>query len=209
MRNISELWKSGDAKRWRDALASYWASASVQSNLEIEKFMDTLDQEVVRKFDSDHWRAFLHIYFKWKFNNMYLEQRLADLASNEPDRLFRIKDLLFSADSKDVRRALERARYIKGLGPAGASGLLAVLFPKWFGTVDQFVVKSLLEIDTLPEKNRLLKMNPKNLTNGDAVLLIGILRRKAAELNESFHSSEWTPRKIDMVLWAIRDGTPC
>jgi hypothetical protein len=32
------------------------------------------------------------------------------------------------------------------LGPAGGSGVLAVLFPKWFGTVDRFVLGPLLEV---------------------------------------------------------------
>jgi hypothetical protein len=207
--SIGELWRSEDEEEWSDALASYWRTASVRNNLEIEEAMEKLDREAIRRTDSEGWRAFLRLYFIWKFKNTYLQQRLADLESNEPDRLFRIKDLLFTSDPRNVRKVIERARYIRGLGPAGASGLLAVLFPKWFGTVDQFVVYSLLEIGTLPETPKLLRMNSVNLTNDEAVLLIDILRKKAAQLNELFHTDEWTPRKIDMILWTIRDGQRC
>jgi len=38
---------------------------------------------------------------------------------------------------------------------------------------------------------------------------IDILRKKAAQLNELFHTDEWTPRKIDMILWTLRDGQQC
>lgn len=47
-------------------------------------------------------------------------------------------------------------------------------------------------------------MNEKDLSIKDAVLLEGILRRKAAELNDKFGNNSWTPRKVDMVLWAIK-----
>jgi len=86
---------------------------------------------------------------------------------------------------------------------------LAVLFPKWFGTVDRFVVEALLEVPSLPERQKLLGMKPKSLTHDDAVVLIDILRKKAAQLNELFHTDEWTPRKIDMILWNQRDGQRC
>jgi len=207
--SISELWESHDEVEWRRALPSYWEAPTVRRNLELEKFIDKLDSEVIRKADSETWRAFLRAYFQWKFRGTYVGRRLADLESIEPERLFRIKDLIFTSDPANIRRAIERAEYIKGLGPADASGLLAVLFPKSFGTVDQFVVKALLEVPSLPEEAKLVKMKPQNLTDDDAVLLIGILRRKAKQLNELFHTEEWTPRKIDKILWTLRSGDGC
>jgi hypothetical protein len=91
---------------------------------------------------------------------------------------------------------------ISGLGTAGASGLLALLFPSSFGTVDQFVVKSLLKVRRLAERDLLSAMTPEALTIVDGVVLIKIMRRKAAELRAAFGSDFWTPRKIDQVLWA-------
>jgi hypothetical protein len=207
--SVRALWDSPDEKQWRDALASYWENPSVRNNLEAEELMDKLDPELVRKFDSKGWHGFLRVYFNWKFKGTYLGKRLADLEKNKPEQLFAVKGLIFESDPKNVRRALERSEYIKGLGPAGGSGLLAVLFPKWFGTVDRFLVVALLEVPLLPERQKLLRMNPKSLTDGDAVLLIDILRKKAAQLNELFHTDEWTPRKIDMILWNLRDGQRC
>jgi hypothetical protein len=71
-------------------------------------------------------------------------------------------------EPSDIRRSIEVAMQVPGLGTAGASGLLSLLYPEDFGTVDQFVVKALREIPQLPEAARLVEMNPQNLTLGDA-----------------------------------------
>src|SRR5215467_6785374 len=107
--SIGELWKSDNEQVWCDALARYWENSTVQRNLDIEKFMDKLDPESIRKLDSENWVAFLRLYFQWKFTGVYVGKRLADLESNEPDRLFRIKGLLFEPESSTVRKGLERA----------------------------------------------------------------------------------------------------
>ncbi len=36
---------------------------------------------------------------------------------------------------------------------------------------------------------------------GFLTLLIRIMRRKTNELNEALGTSDWTPRRVDMVLW--------
>jgi hypothetical protein len=103
-----------------------------------------------------------------------------------------------------VKAGLQAAMQIGGLGTAGASGLLSLLFPALYGTVDQFVVKALLQIPDLEERDELLSMNPEGLTVTQGVILIEIMKRKAQQLNELFGTQEWTPRKVDMVLWAVR-----
>ena len=113
-----------------------------------------------------------------------------------------IKSELFAAPKSDIGRCLEITQRIHGLGTAGASGLLAVLFPEDFGTVDQFVVKRLQEIDHPFYCDDLNKINPDRIKQTDGVLMIEIMRRKAVELNKKFNTDFWTPRKIDMVLWA-------
>jgi hypothetical protein len=76
--SISALWESCDAKKWRDALASYWEDPSVRNNLEVEKFMDKLDPETIRKSNSEGWHGFLRVYFNWKFKGTYLGNRLTE-----------------------------------------------------------------------------------------------------------------------------------
>lgn len=96
------------------------------------------------------------------------------------------------------------ASSIHGLSTAGGSGLLSILYPEHFGTADKFVVYSLLRIDGLQEHAVISGMNPEALTLNNGVALIEIMRNKAQELNERFHTDFWTPRKIDMILWSTR-----
>jgi hypothetical protein len=97
------LWESRDAKKWRDALASYWENPSVRNNLEVEKFIDKLDPEIIRKSNSEGWHGFLRVYFNWKFKGTYPGKRLADLEKNRPEQLFTVKGLLFTCDPKNLR----------------------------------------------------------------------------------------------------------
>jgi hypothetical protein len=59
---------------------------------------------------------------------------------------------------------LRIAKEIHGLGTAGASGLLALMFPQRFGTVDQFVVKALKQVEGLPEAADIDRIKPEALT---------------------------------------------
>ncbi len=119
-----------------------------------------------------------------------------------------IKERLFASDKGNIRQGLALASSIRGLGTAGASGLLAILFPSHFGTVDQFAVKALAEVPELEERNLIAAMNPESLKLDEGVVLIQIMRRKAAELNRDFSATVWTPRKVDMVLWTCARRCP-
>jgi len=215
---VNELWGSRNQQDWSNALDRYWDIPSVKTNLAIEKYMHSINPDGIKELEPSEWKAFLEKYFRWKFTDPRFRQaRLNDLDANSLETLSAIKKRLFAFDPSDIQQGLEIAiskKGIKGLGPAGASGLLAVLFPKWFGTADTFVVKALCKIESLPERREVLAMVRRDskdkeyvqLNEKDAVLLIDLMRRKAIELNALFGTDEWTPRKIDMILWATRDG---
>ena len=120
---------------------------------------------------------------------------------NELAALHAIKERLFALDKDNIQQCLAVACSIRGLGAAGASGLLAGLFPASFGTVDQFAVKALTKIPELPESDLIAAMSPESLKLSEGTILIRIMRRKAEELNKISSAIRWTPRKVDMVLW--------
>jgi hypothetical protein len=163
--------------------------------------------ERLRSLSPRGWYDFLHDeYFRWKYTapNRYASttiQLKKYLASGELDALDRLRLQLLSLDCSDIRRGLVTAKNIRGLGTAGASGLLSLMYPSRFATVDQFVVKALRLVPGLPDADALAKMNPDKLSIADGVLLIRILTQKANDNNRTFGTSVWTPRKIDMVLW--------
>lgn len=213
--DIKELWINGSKEDWKIALESYFDNASVKKHIELEKKMERLDPQVIKQLDVESFYDFLYNeYFVWKYtaNNRLtttrkqLEKHKADIAS-----LGSIQANIFTAfmlDPKNTELLFCITKQIHGLGTAGASGLLAVLFPECYGTVDQYMVKALRKIDILPEHEMLMAMKEEELTSKDAVLLENILRCKAKELNDKFGTEDWTPRKVDMILWASdRDDT--
>ena len=201
-----EMWNSNNPDLWQNALNRYWTFVKF-SNLALEKEMDELDAEIVKKMAAKAWFEFLlEKYFRWKYTapNRYAsttKMLRSYAANNELGALLAIKERLFAADRDNIQQCLSIASLIRGLGIAGASGLLAVLFPAQFGTVDQFVVKALAKIPELPERDLIAAMSPESLRLNEGTILIRIMRGKAAELNQSSSLFKWTPRKVDMVLW--------
>ena len=201
-----EMWNTNDSELWEKALNRYWAFVK-PSNLELEKEMDELDGGAVRAMNPRTWFTFLlEKYFRWKYTapNRYASTTKllrTYAANNELPALHAIKERLFALDKENIQQCLAVACSIRGLGTAGASGLLAVLFPASFGTVDQFAVKALAKIPELPERDLIAAMSPESLKLSEGTILIRIMRRKAEELNRISPLLKWTPRKVDMVLW--------
>ena len=206
---IADLWHNGNEEMWKAALKSYWDRFN-DDQYRLEKEIEAIDASDVASLSVYEFYDFLYQqYYPWKFTNKlflsrnrkHLEKYLLD---NGIDRLARIQKRLFNLDFENIKDCLAVASSIHGLGTAGASGLLSILYPEYFGTVDKFVVYSLLKIDGLQESAAISCMNPEALTLNNGVALIDIMRNKAQELNERFNTDFWTPRKIDMILWAIR-----
>lgn len=207
--SANELWNSRNEGEWKAALDFYWSFVK-PTHLAVEKEFDDFNAGSVQVMSAEQWYDFLlNKYFFWKYTapNRYKTtttqlQKYVD-GTDSLHNLNSIKDELFSFDKNDIAKGIRIATKIRGLGVAGASGLLAVLFPHQFATVDQFVVKALRKINGLPEHDDLMKMNPESLTPKNGAVLIKIMRGKAEELNRSFSSAFWTPRRIDMILWGL------
>lgn len=206
---ISDLWWSEYEEPWKAALENYWNKIK-EENRELERRMDKLDFHSVKSMSAEEFYLFLHDeYYVWKYaaknrlatTRKQLERYVAERWLSE---LKDIQEALFLFNLNDIKSGLEISSRILGLGTAGASGLLSILYPEHFGTVDQFVVKSLRMIDGIPEKKLIDKMNPDSISLNDGVLLIKIMKLKAAQLNCKFCTDYWTPRKVDKVLWSIR-----
>lgn len=205
---IRETWNTSQEELWCKGLVEYWSLLSPK-RVVLEEDMEALHPGLIREFDESEWFDFLlEEYFRWKYtapNRYKSTTRHLKLQAEEIGLtgLLSIRDEILEKGPLDTRGGLEAALKIRGLGPAGASGLLSLLFPTRYGTVDQFVVKFLLALEDLPEAERVEAMNPEGLSLSDGLFLLELMQRKAAELNETFQSSDWTPRRIDKVLWTL------
>lgn len=205
---LTSLWYSYDQNKWDSALDNYWNFVKA-INLNLEMKMEELDWKLIKLYDVDSFFNFLYDeYFVWKYTapnrlattrnqlqRYKTEQRMSELNN--------IKEQLFSFDQNDIEEGLRIVQQIKGLGVAGAAGLLSLLFPWNYGTVDQFAVKALLSIDKIAEINLLIGMKPDSLRTRDGVILIKIMKKTSKNLNEYNKTDYWTPRKIDKVLWTF------
>lgn len=203
---LTQLWYSTAEDKWISALERYWQFVRPE-NLALEKRMESIDTNRIKEMTAMQFYNFLHDeYFVWKYT---AKNRLATtriqlgkyIKEGKLHELNEIKEQLFSFDLNDVGKGLQIASSIKGLGIAGASGLLSILFPEYFGTVDQFVVKALNSIRDIPEKATLACINPNSIKIKDGIFLIQLMKSKAAQLNHENNTNRWTPRAIDKILW--------
>lgn len=204
---FNEIWSSNKQTEWNKLFKKYW-SLIKEDNIQIEYDLNRLSVDLLSVMNEEQWFNFLfEKYFVWKYT---AKNRLATTRKNlkkylneeRLGELHQIKNDILRIDVTNIKNSLSTACEIKGLGVAGASGLLSLIYPKEFATVDQFVVKALLEVD---EKKEIVEnMNPEGLSLNDGVILTDIMRNKSKKMNELFQTDFWTPRTVEMALWAYR-----
>lgn len=163
-------------------------------NVEVEKEIEKYSRNpaLVQKMKCDEFYSFLYnCFYVWKYTSKNRLKTCRNCLSKEKDnkeyrnKLCQIKNSIFESEKNNVddyRNLLKKVMNIPGLGVAGASGLLAILFPDKYGTVDQFLVKALKCIDGLDEEDSKNLENIKkidDLTVSDAVVLQSIICKKA------------------------------
>jgi len=210
-----DMWFHGKEETWNHlADERYWQAVKADHQ-EVEREMAALDADRIAALTPTEFYQWLYDrYFFWKFtaaNRLATTRKLlADYRQRDPvcqDLGAWQHELFFQFDRRDATKGLEIATRIPGLGVIGASGLLAVLFPHNFGTVDQFVVDALYHVRQLPEHDNIKRIHDRKsstLRIEEGALLIGILRRQADDLNRRFGTTRWTPRRVDMALWGDR-----
>src|SRR5215831_5510159 len=208
--DINDLWNSQDEREWLIALDRGWLTLVGRKDRNLVQFIHSVDLEYVRGLGTREWYAFLIKYFHWQFTGNHLQQRLRDLDKNSFEQLFSVKCSLVTirqCEMVDTRKCLNLVRTprIRVRDYPGASGLLALLFKDWFGTLDSCILESLQTIQSLPEKSKMRDLRAwvtmkSDWRDRDAVLVIEIMRRKADQLNTAFSTNRWTPSSISTIL---------
>lgn len=219
MVTTSELWNSSEIEVWHEGLNSYWNIASVQCNLAIEIELDELykSRGSVLLWDADLWyEFFLDKYLPWKLSSQptysHFRENFVRLYDENRERLREVMDRLSRLNRRNPEECIELLIGLDYIGIPMATGLLALLFPEDFGTLDRIILRNLKSIPDISSLFGLQNIDEQFLSRKTrravnlASNFIHLFRRKAEELNTLFETDAWTPRKIDMALWSIRDS---
>ena len=161
-KELNTLWYCDDENTWINALEHYWDILNT-NQIEIEKYMNEINADYIRDLSTEEFFDFLHDkYFVWKYTQKNRLSRLLNIlekykSNNEMHKLESIHKRIFTTPKSNIEKCIEVTIEIDGLGTAGATGLLSILFPEHFSTVDQFVVKRLCEINDINYKEQLKK----------------------------------------------------
>jgi hypothetical protein len=197
--DVNELWHNGNEADWKKALEHYWErnlKYPEQTRLIEEKLNPSYEEphtskilQRIQRFNKKEWYDFLYEeYFFWKYTdkrrlNQCRKHLSRYMSENKLDELLQIRDKILQTDHLNISPKLDIAQSIHGLGTAGVSGLLSLMYPDDFGTVDKFVVKSFQSIKGLPKHNKLMKIDPDGIKRNEGVLMTQIYRAKTAENN--------------------------
>lgn len=203
------FWHSHDSRIWEEKLSQYWNHVDNNKNSVLEHKMNDSNLYKMNILTPEKFYDFLHDeYLPWIFiDSRFLKQNTSRLEKykkdlNEMDILKTIHSEILKFDPNDVKKGLKIAKKIYGLGDTGASGLLALLYPEYFGTLNASVVEALQAVSGIAQD--ITSINPKSIGIKNGILVIQILKEKARVLNNTNKTTEWTPRKIDMALWITR-----
>jgi len=122
--------------------------------------MDKLELEHIQGLDTQQWYDFHNKIFPLEVHGQTSPREtdghgtLMDLDQNSFEHLFCMKRSLVAIDELDLADSrkylnLVKSLRIRGLDYPGASGLGALIFKDWFGTVDRCILESLSKIEVL------------------------------------------------------------
>jgi len=218
MTPVERLWRADSAEEWERAIQRYWGLPSVSQNWAAELHMDKVRVSTVARYTPQQCYDFLADpqvgFYRWKFGARQAGGQRAALdrfvgangLGEGRAPLAAIFQALVTFPPEDIHEGLRIAREIPGVQDVAGSGLLAILYPAYYGTADQHVVRALQRLtpQDLPPGMTLQDATPTALTTSDVIAVIQIYRWKAGVLNHRFDSSRWRPRDVDMALFSLR-----
>lgn len=223
MTTLADLWDSRDAAEWHRILDRYWDMPTVVKNMALERRLHdawTMRSDILASAQTLH-RFLRDEVYPWKGEPRYVPgwQHALDHYNQTTPQGLKIlrKALSDEAGSGPPQDAIKRVTRIGGAGIPVASACLALLYPEHFGTVDRWALRGFLTLRHHPTIDgfRAWVKDPDTFLNQQddmqalrtAELMILLYRDRADRLRVLDPEEGWTPRKVDMVVWTLRDGS--
>ncbi len=178
---------------------------------EIEIKFDNYNEITFQNMDNREWLTFIRDeYQTWKHTNGMVRAKLKRIVSEVDGQIIcEIHSTLLSSDKVDIQNNLQLFCDLPGFGPPSASGVLSLMFPTHFGTVDRRVIGTFKQCQNSDIRDRLAKLIDRYERNSgnmwfsvpEAALVIQVYRDAAEELSRR-SGVTWTPRMVDKALWS-------
>jgi hypothetical protein len=205
--SVVELWNTRDAKIWDRHQGELYDTGGKPGRRDLERQLETpgLRARIARMNAADFYDFLRDEYFPSKITVKSqfigalkgLAKHVSEGSMERVERArLRLVNRVYDSKAEAIGMLMGEHGGIHGVTVAGASGLLALVYPEEFAPVDAVVTKALQQI-VAPEAAR---PNPKDVSIAEAEMLIEVMRTKALELNRAFGVSEWTPRRVARVL---------
>ncbi|XP_003961496.1 uncharacterized protein [Takifugu rubripes] len=195
---MSALFTCEDPATWRGVHDNYWdvVEAKVKGKtpgklLILDKwYQEELPSLISSRPDKHITHSELVKLMEWKLTRGKFRPRLQQLvASNSVDTVEKCSRKAFSL-LPDVKAAIAELSYLKGVGPATASAVLAA------GAPDEAAFMSDEAMESIPG------LKPIQYTAKHYALYLDRMIEKAKNLNRVDPQQDWTPHRLELCLWA-------
>lgn len=219
---VNIIWNSKDSDVWKSALDAYYRYVIFRDpeRLILEVVMNHLiSNEVENKGQQAlNWKIYFNQCIVWFFQSsssiqsLYPE-RMKAYEQTEEALILECVDKLFSlkANTNEVpyKAMIETVLNLPGIGQIEdgynnihfATGVLSLLFPKDFATLSPPIEEALRRLD-MPQFQRFYGI--RSLNSSSAHDMLKAFNTLTLQLNQRFDHPFLTPRKIDMILFAVR-----
>ena len=195
---MSSLWKSNDVSAWEAALSNTNQARIIITRKRkdfqsLDEAYERLSGTILGRKSPYLTQAELVTLVDWKLNRGKWRPRLLDYAkAHTDDDVMRASSNAFRdfesslASGNGVTAALTALCSLKGVGPATASAILALVSPHF--------------CPFMSDESLNMTATPRDYTAKSYLILRSKLIAKAKELSKS--GKEWTAVMVEMALWA-------
>ncbi len=137
---MKSIWYSEHEQPWNALLKRYWSLVK-DENVQVELTLSRLRPADIASMNAEQWYNFLFTqYFVWKYsakNSLATTRNKLKtyLENHELALLDQIRLDILSLNLHSIANCLQTTTQIRGLGVAGASGLLSLVYPEKFATL--------------------------------------------------------------------------
>jgi hypothetical protein len=195
-----------DLKDFEQGLEDYWNEIKRRSDIiqRRERAYETLATRFRARKPPHFTRSEVTLIIRWKHTDgRWCSRSLSGLQRVSDGRLMNLTSQIDDLDASELMALFCGA--ITGVGVATISAIITAARPDRFAVIDDFALRAIF-FHYRPEWVRRVYRDKKGRfqpTERDYRPFVEFCRERAAEMSRLAKRRLWTPRMVEMALWAI------